>query len=61
MWGAMVRFHKDKNQVLVVFGSVGQLNQVEVGSTDSGEQWASRNLFVTKAALELSGFRLRDL
>ena len=58
MWGAMVRFHKDRNQVLAVFGSVGQVNQVEVGSTDSGEQCASRNLLVTKAALELSGLRL---
>ena len=51
MWGAMVRFHKDRNQVLAVVGSVGQLNQVDVGSTDSGEQCASRNLFVTSAAL----------
>ena len=49
----MVRFHNDKNHVLAVVGSVGQLSQVEVGSTDSGEQWASRNLLVTKAALEL--------
>ena len=49
--GAMVRFHNDKNQVLAVLGSVGQVNQVEVGNTDSGEQCASRNLFVTSAAL----------
>ena len=51
MCGAMVRFHNDKNQVLAVLGSVGQVNHVEVGNTDSGEQCASRNLFVTSAAL----------
>ena len=52
MCGAIVRFHMDRNHVRADEGSVGHASQVEVGRRESGELWASRNLLITRAALE---------